>query len=116
MAYYRLLENLTIGNKIEHKGTVIQLNQKPETIQKLLAVEAISPLRTPPLIELGEEWKNKIKRLEAIGVITAIDFLDTDTNLISKTLKMKVSMVEGIKQDLVNQWLAPEIIEKDCCG
>ena len=116
MAYYRVMENLTVGNRIERMGTVIQLNMKAETIQKLVNLGAIAPLKTPPLSELDDYWQNKITKLKGIGVITAVDFLEKDNETLANTLKIKEPRINEIKQELINQWLQPLTIEKDCCG
>jgi len=98
VSYYRINVNLTTKHKI---NTISNLNFPPETIQKLLNMDAISEIATPPL-KFMPFWELRAQQLEPLGIITGINLLNSDNSELASKLGKTVEIVEQWKQDLID--------------
>jgi hypothetical protein len=107
MPYYRALDNLYIGNRLVRKGSILQRAFSQQQIDALVTVGAIAPVRTPPLAQLPG-WTTRAKRLEAHGISTASDFLETDNRKLADWLRVKQETIARYKREIIDTWLQPD--------
>lgn len=108
MAYYRILRDLSKGNKIIKIGQITSLSGLPQaTLDRLAEVGAIAEVSPPPLSELPG-WQTRAAKLEATGIITATQFLELkDYELIKKLFRVKDETIEAWKKQITDIWLSP---------
>jgi hypothetical protein len=108
MAYYRILRDLSKGNKIVKTGQITSLAGLPQaTVDKLEKVGAIAEVSPPPLSELPG-WQTRAVKLADTGIITATQFLELkDYEIVKKLFRVKDETVEAWKKQITDIWLAP---------
>lgn len=110
MPYYRINVNLTTKHKI---NSIANLELPQATIDKLLAMEAISVISTPPL-KFMPLWDMRAEKLEPLGVITGLELLNSNSEDLAKKLDKDTQFVEQWKQDLIDDLVIE--FEKATCG
>ena len=112
MPLYRARRNLRRSGKRILKGTLLKLdNVSKTTLDSLLARGDVSEVAPPPL-KILPGWKEPAKKLEAIGVKTALDFLEAPEEPVSRVLKMPRKEVKAKKKE-VQDWLMPKVDKPD---
>jgi hypothetical protein len=115
MPIYRTLKPLTRGFKKEiPRGKIIDITWlRPEQIEKLEQVGAISPLRTPPLHKLPG-WKLRAKKLQKVGVSSVEAFLEADPATLAEQVDVQPRTVKKWRDDLMSWLVIPD--DAGCCG
>lgn len=94
---YRALQNLSGGVRRGELTALAHLNA--EKIAKLERLGAIAPVAAPPLSEL-HGWAQRVGKLAKVGVVTAVDYLETDTDVLKEALRVKPETVERYREEL----------------
>jgi hypothetical protein len=104
MAIYRVLRGLSCGNKpgaiegVIHEGSLTRLEWlKPEQIDVLMEVGAVSRAATPPLVVLPG-WKLRAEKMRPLGIVTAEDVIEANTEHLAKAM--------GVKPQTAARWQA----------
>lgn len=104
MALYRVLKPLSRNEKRIEAGQITALAWlKPEQVAVLVERRAVSRLATPPLVELPG-WERRGKRLAKLGLVSAEQFLESDTEVLTDELGVRATTV-GKWKDEVMAWL-----------
>lgn len=104
---YRVISNtpLSTGHK---KGDLISAdNFKPAVLRRLLAKNIISPVASPPLIEIPG-WTKRAEKLADLGIETAQQFLDADDSILKLALKLRSNTVIPRYKREILDWLKPQ--------
>ena len=107
MAIYRVLKPLSTGHQ---PGDLVDGNSF-KSLDVLVAVKALAPVSTPPLSELPG-WIKRAERLNAVGIITVQDLLDTKSSAIAEIFGYKSTAGIDRWKEEVREWLMPKPPEK----
>ena len=103
---YRVLRKLSTG---QTPGDLITSTTFKEGVaEKLLAVNALSPLRGPPLRELPG-WATRAETLEALDIETAQDFLAADLDTLKDAFGYKTTRAINKWRDELIEWVTVPI-------
>ena len=108
MAYYRTHSNLDIKGKMILANTLFdETVLMPETIKILADMGHISRVNFPPLAVLPG-WKSRAEKLEAGGMSSADEFLDSDPVKVAKMFRnTNAATVDGWKRALLEMFTPP---------
>jgi hypothetical protein len=88
MSLYRLLQNLAFPDHTLPRGSLSRmLTSKPDVIERLRSKGGIAEIAPPPLAILPG-WKLRSAKLAKIGIVSAVDFLETADDGILKTMRI----------------------------
>lgn len=105
---YRVIRALQVGSTIIEKGAIGTFDQlNPGALRRLLEMGLIAKVSPPPLKVLPK-WAGRAAKLEAIGVITAADFMTAEDRTLAQTLRIGAAQVATLKQELRESLKAPQ--------
>lgn len=105
---YRAIRALQVGSAFIQKGEIGTFDQlNPGALRRLLDMGLIVVVSPPPLKVLPK-WAGRAAKLEAIGVITAADFLTAEDRQLAQTLRIGAAQVATFKQELRASLRAPQ--------
>jgi len=106
---YRARTNLDAGKKgiIPKGGVFCSGFLSPEIIEILEKRGRILPIAAPPLEELPG-WRLRSAKMARAGVVMADAFLEADANELARSIKVKASLIEAWKQEVIGLLSIPE--------
>ena len=107
MPYYRILNNLAMGEGHIPRGTIHRLRLSTGKINRLIEVGAISQVSTPPLAILPD-WEERASRLKSLEIITIEDLfeaLDDVPEQVAQLFETQVEVVLQWRIELERDWL-----------
>jgi hypothetical protein len=111
MPLYRLLQNLAFPDRTLPRGSLSRLlGSKPDVIGKLTLKGGIAEVAPPPLAILPG-WKLRSAKLAKIGIITAVDFLESADDGILKTMRIGPDVLAKWRTE-VEGWLISPVKEQ----
>ncbi len=93
MTLYRLIRNLSFGERIVPRGSIKRLGLDDEAIATLLERGAIALISSPPISEIPL-WGKRAKKLEGAGVLLVEHLLETDEAKIAKHMDVTKETVQ----------------------
>jgi hypothetical protein len=100
MSLYRVLRPLSTGHG---PGELVDGGQF-KALGALVGAGALAEVKPPPLAELPG-WEARAEKLAAAGVVTVLDFLDADDELLREALGNKTARgINGWREEL-RSWL-----------
>lgn len=94
---YRALQNLSGGVRRGELTALAHLSA--DKIARLERLGAIAPVAAPPLSEL-HGWAQRAGKLAKVGVVTAVDYLEADADVLKDALRVKLETVERYREEL----------------
>jgi len=98
---YRVLRRLSTGH--ERGDIVPEQRFKPNVLEALVNVNALSPISTPPLSEL-QGWAGRAELLAEVGIFDALQFVEADDKVLREVFGYKTD--RRIKQMKDEVWEA----------
>lgn len=113
MALYRILKPLDTKHGRIDPGCIQALDWSGEKLDALERVGAISPVASPPLVELPG-WETRAALLLP-GIVTAEQFLLADNHFLATVLQLDEADMSAIKTS-VTAWLSNPNAPPPPCG
>lgn len=106
---YRVLRDLSTGHKF---GDAVRGDRfKPDVLRALLKANALCPISGPPLRHLTG-WARRAELLEPVGIVTALEFLDADDDVIRQAWGHKTARAVEKARGELEQLLDAQIVKK----
>lgn len=97
---YRVLRALGVGDQRIDRGTLSDLKEMSgSVINSLIDLGLIAKVAAPPLAVLPN-WQSRAKKLEAIGIENADQFLEADDHVLAGALKVSILRIDVFKQEI----------------
>jgi len=108
MALYRVRKRLDKGGRAINPGTFTRLEWlSGQNAAVLVSVGAVAEVGAPPLAVIPG-WKSRSGKLEEVGIVDVVQFIEADASVICQALDRQPKTVEKYRKELLRWMTADE--------